>query len=61
LNKTLPKVVKTHHEWIEREVALAFIHHYPHLGLNMLQIEQHLKHLRWKSRKSNMKYNICLE
>jgi hypothetical protein len=45
LNKTLLKMVKTHHEWIEHEVALTFIHHYPHLGLNTLQIKQHLKPL----------------
>jgi hypothetical protein len=61
LNNALLKMVKMCHEWIEQEVALAFIHHYPRLGLNMLQIKQHLKHLRWKSKESNVKRNICLK
>jgi protein associated with RNAse G/E len=39
LNNALLKMVKTHLEWIEQEVALAFIHHYPHLSLNTLQIK----------------------
>jgi len=51
LNNALLKTVKTHHEWIEQKVALAFIHHYPHLGLNMLQVKQHFKHLKWKKLK----------
>jgi hypothetical protein len=39
LNNALLKMVKTRLEWIEQEVALTFIHHYPHLGLNTLQIK----------------------
>ncbi len=39
VNNALLKMVKTHFEWIEQEVAFTFIHYYPHLGLKTLQIK----------------------
>ncbi len=48
------KIIKIHHEWLSQDIALAFIHNYPYLGLNTSQIKCCLKHLKSISQEDNV-------
>ncbi len=49
------KIQKQHHEWMPQEIALAFTTKFPMLGLNILQIKWHLKHIN--CRRKELTYN----
>jgi len=50
------EIEKQHHEWMPQEIALTFTTKFPMLGLNILEIKQHLKHINYK-RKQQPTYN----
>jgi hypothetical protein len=45
LDSNLLEIQKQYHEWMPQEIALTFTTKFPMLGLNMLQIKRHLKHI----------------
>ncbi len=42
------EIQKQYHEWMPQEIALTFTTKFPMLGLNILQIKRHLKHINCK-------------